>query len=47
MSYHYISRELKSKKQKLELPERYDELSIFGYRQKIHEYVYARYNDVV
>ena len=29
-----------------ELPESYDEISIFGYRQKIYEYVYTRYPDV-
>ncbi len=26
-----------------ELPECYDELSVSGYRQRIHEYVYSRY----
>ena len=29
------------------LPECYDELSISSYRQKIYEYVYTRYKDVV
>lgn len=29
-----------------ELPESYDEVSIFVYRQKIYEYVYTRYKDV-
>lgn len=28
------------------LPERYDELSISGCRQRIYEYVYTRYKDV-
>ncbi len=30
-----------------ELPESYDEISISGYRQKIYEYVYTRYPDVI
>ena len=29
-----------------ELPESYDEISISEYRQRIYEYVYARYKDV-
>lgn len=30
-----------------ELPESYDEVSISVYRQKIYEYLYVRYNDIV